>query len=373
MLGVISTIIIILLTISYFYLKCSILKSFATAMAAILGLIIAFSYFEPLADMLISRGRGGQWAQGLAYLILFVLSFAVIRLGTDYVVGANISFGEVSTKITAVISGILTGMIISGVFVNTLAMLPVRMSIPYARFGEEVNASDPDKLMLNADGFVAGFFGWVSKGSLSCGKSFDALHPDFVDGLHLNRVKPIEPEYDERRGKKPDPVKVLTTASSESIVLPKKYGVRIKDVDDHSQTVVKVGVIGREIASGGASDESRNVSFALSQVRLICKAKGASTSTSGSNTVVYPDRYKVAGKPVVKEPWLGEVITFSGSDFNKKRVAWIDIAFNVPDGMEGAFIEFKNNTVVELPKTVESSSEVERELEAEIRGESKEK
>ncbi|KKL69970.1 hypothetical protein LCGC14_2109580, partial [marine sediment metagenome] len=123
MLGAISIIIITLLTISYFYLKCSVLKSFATVMAAILGLIIAFSYYEGLADMLISRGHVSQWAQGFIFFLLFVLSFALIRVGTDYVVGANISFGEVSTRITAVIAGILTGMIISGVFVITIALL----------------------------------------------------------------------------------------------------------------------------------------------------------------------------------------------------------------------------------------------------------
>lgn len=372
MFGAISIILIILLTISYFYLKCPVLKSFATAMAATLGLIIAFSYYEGLADMLISRGRVVQWAQGIVFFLLFVLSFALVRTGTDYVVGANISFGEVSTKITAVVAGLLTGMIISGVFVITVTMLPVRMSVPYARFGEEINARDPDKLMLNADGFVAGFFGWVSKGSLSCGKSFDSLHPDYVDGLHLNRVKPIEQEYDRRRGETPDPIKVLRTASSESIFLPKKYGVRTKDIDDHSQIVVKVGIRGREIADGGASDEEGNVSFALSQVRLICKAKGAAAGTSGSSIVVYPDKYKLAGKPLAQNPGLDEVISFSRSDFNKKREAWIDIAFNVPDNMQAVFLEFKNNTIVELPKQVESSSEVERELEAEVRGESKE-
>jgi len=341
-------------------------------MAAILGLIIAFSYYEGLADMLISRGHVSQWAQGFIFFLLFVLSFALIRVGTDYVVGANISFGEVSTRITAVIAGILTGMIISGVFVITIALLPVRKSFPYARFGEEINTRKPDKVMLNADGFVAGFFGWVSKGSLSCGKSFDALHPDYVDGLHLNRVKPTEPEYDKRR-KKPDPIKVLTTASSESIILPKKYGVRIKDFGDHSRIVVKVGIKGREIADGGAADKDKNVYFALSQVRLICKAKGASTGTSGSSIVVYPDKYKLAGKPLAKEPGLDEVIKFSRNEFNKRGVAWIDIAFNVPDNMQAAFLGFKNNTIVELPKPVESNNEVERELAAEIRGESKKK
>ncbi len=372
MFGAISIILITLLTVAHFYLKSPILKSFATTIAAVLGLIIAFSYYEPLANMLISRGRGGQWAQGCCFFLLFVLSFAIIRMGSDYVVGANISFGEVSTKIVGVISGTITGMIISGVFVITVTMLPVRATIPYARFGEEINVNEPDKLGLNADGFAAGFFGWISKGSLSCDKSFDALHPDYVNGLHLNRVKPIEPKQAPRFSKKADPVKILTIAASDCIVLPKKYSVRIKDVDDHSRTFVRVGIKSSEIAKGGAANKERTVSFALSQVRLICKAKGALNEMSGNSTVVYPDRYLIAGKRPIKDPGLGKVVSFSGKEF-KRGKAWIDLAFNVPSGMQGAFLVFKNNTIVELPKPVESSGAVERELEAEIRGESKEK
>ena len=308
MFGAIATILITLLTVAYFYLKCPILKSFAMMISAVLGLIIAFSYYEPLADVLISRGRGGQWAHGCCFILLFILSFAIIRTGSDYVVGANISFGEISTKIVGVISGIITGMLISGVFVITVTMLPVRATVPYARFEEEINVNEPDKLGLNADGFTAGFFGWISKGSLSCDKSFDALHPDFIDGLHLNRVKPIVPEQDPRYSKKADSVKILTIAASDCIVIPKKYAVRIKDVDDQSRTFVKIGIKSSEIAKGGAANEERTVSFALSQVKLICKAKGALNEMSGSSTVVYTDRYLVAGKPPTNDPGLGGVV-----------------------------------------------------------------
>ena len=154
-------------------------------------------------------------------------------------------------------------------------------------------------------------------------------------------------------------------------MIPKKYAVRIKDVDDHSRTFVKIGIKSGEIAKGGAANKDYTVSFALSQVRLICKAKGSLNEMSGTSTVVYPDRYLVAGKRPVKDPGLGEVVSFSRKEF-KKGKAWIDLAFNVPSGMQGAFLVFKNNTIVELPKPVESSGEIERDLEAEIRGESKE-
>jgi hypothetical protein len=136
--------------------------------------------------------------------------------------------------------------------------------------------------------------------------------------------------------------------------------------------VVKIGIKASAIPKGGALDKKRNIAFALSQVRLICKAKGDKNATSGSGLVVYPDKYKVAGKPLVKSPNLSEVLVFSGEDF-KRRKAWIDLAFNVPSDMQASFLAFKNNTIVELPKPVESSSEIERELEAASRDDKKEK
>ena len=58
---------------------------------------------------------------------------------------------------------------------------------------------------------------------------------------------------------------------------------------------------------------------------------------------------------------LGTIITFAPDDF-QKRVGWLDIAFDIPSDMEAILLQFKQNAVIELPKSVTSTDEIERQL-----------
>ncbi len=62
MFAMILILIIVLLSVAHFYLKSGALVSFATFAAAVFGVIVAFTYYEPLTNMLLSRGYGLQWA-----------------------------------------------------------------------------------------------------------------------------------------------------------------------------------------------------------------------------------------------------------------------------------------------------------------------
>ena len=347
MIAIIGVMVIILLCTAHFYLKSTALTSFTTLFSALLSMILAFNYYEPLANVLISRGRGLQWAHAGSFVLLFVFAFALIRTATDYLVGASIDFGVLVTRITAVVSGIIFGMIISGVLLIAVGMTPLASKWPYGRFaGEEqvIKASSirPDKCLLNPDGFVAALFGWISRGSLSSQKSFAVYHADFINQIHLNR---LETDND-----------VFIVAAAEAVTIPAK-GVRIME---DNRTVIRMGIIGRDIADGGANDADRKVSFTLSQLRLICKEKGQA-DTTGSATVVYPIKVIINKKPGKTEPDLSETITLARNNF-KKGTAWLDIAFQVPKGRIPVLLEFKQNTVVELPKTLTSTNEIENQL-----------
>lgn len=54
-------IIVILLTLAYFYLKCSLLTSFSMFMAAVFATLVTLSYYEVAANLLILRGYGMDW------------------------------------------------------------------------------------------------------------------------------------------------------------------------------------------------------------------------------------------------------------------------------------------------------------------------
>jgi len=347
MIATIAVLIIIVLSVAHFYLKATMLTAFATVFAALLSVMLAFNFYEPLADLLISRGRALQWAQAGTFTLIFVFAFALIRTACDYLIGANIDFGVIPTRVTVVVSGIIFGMVISGVLLIAVGLTPLSPKWPYARFaGQTINASSikPAGLLINSDGFVASLFGWISKGSMSSKKSFAVYHADFVDQIHLNGLKTEDG--------------VFITASADAVKIPPK-GVRVMS---DNRTVIRMGIIGRDIEDGGAKDADGSVSFTLSQIRLICKEK-SQPGTTGSGIVVYPTKVIINKTPGQTDPDLSEVITISRTDF-KKGAAWLDIAFQVPKGKTAVLLEFKNNTVIELPKTVTSTEEIETQLNA---------
>ncbi len=370
MFAMILILIIVLLSVAYFYLKSGALVSFATFAAAVFGVIVAFAYYEPLTNMLLSRGYGGQWASAGIYVVLFVLTFAVIRTVADFMFGQDVELGNVITKTTAVICGVLTGLIISGVLLVALAMAPISAKWPYARLGDgdsavtAANIRSPSKPMIRADGIVTGLFAGISRGSLSSKKSFAVYHTDFLNQVHLNK-------YTAKK-------KVYTVAGNRAVRVPKK-GVRKLDSDNDNLTVVRMEVKNADIKSGGARDAEGDVTFTLGQVRLICKQNGQ-TDTRGSAVAVYPEGRIVsrrrAGKDADKKNLTGvmsgrvlekrslhEIIRLGRDEFKiggKGVDARVDLAFKVPPGKEGVLLEFKQNVVVSVPASVPASEEAER-------------
>ena len=359
-LALVAIIVIILLCIAQFYLKNSALTSFATVISAVFGMIIAFNYYESLADQLISRGYVSQWAQAGCFILLFIIGLAAIRSVGDLLIGSNIDLGLIAKRTAAGICAVTTGLLISGALFIALAMSPLGPKLTYNRFGQTVsNASinNPNKLALNVDGLVAGLFGWISKGSLSSGKNFSMYHADFVDQIHLNGNKASE--------------KVFVISSKKALTLPGKgkQPVRRMEINEQKLTVVRIGIINRDIADGGAKDPANKVSFTPSQIRLICRDTEQSDTIATNAKVVYPAlitiiRDKTTGSEdetfSVKKD-LGTIIDLEGQDF-QKRVGWLDVAFQVSERMEGVLLQFKQNAVIELPKPVTSTDEIEQQL-----------
>jgi hypothetical protein len=342
-------IIIITLCVAHFCLKSSALASFAAVISVVLAFIVSFGYYEVAADILISRGKGGQWAQPTAFLFIFLAVFAVAKSITDSLAKSDVDFGVVAKRVTGVIAGIIVGLIISGVLLVGLAMSPVAAKWPYPRFGEAgISAENPDKCLLNADGLVAGLFGWISRGSLSSQKSFSVYHADFINQLHLNRRKVKDEVY--------------SIAAAGSVVVPAKDGVRIQDFGEYTFTVVSMGVKSGEISDGGAMDKTGRVSFTPAQARLICKERDRARTMGGSAKAVYPEGEIIDQQFVRKR--LDDVIELSRNDFEASsaygRVAWVDFAFRVPSGMTAVLLEFKQNAVTAIPKPVRGTETTEQ-------------
>ncbi len=352
-------VLIILGCVAYQYLKGTLFKGLFTIIITICASVVAFGYFEILADVFVSRSGNTRyaslvpWAQPLSFVLLFVLAFAVLRTIADQLTRQQIDFGLLAERIGRVICGIFLGVILSGLLLTALAMAPLPNKYPYQRFDQRnPNPEKPNKVFLNADGFATGCFSIISKGSFSGKKSFAALHPNFLDQVFLNRHSSA------------GDVSIIT--SSQAIEVPGKKGGEkaavawpapedLKDAGDpnktvslktgHNLTIVRVGIKKSAVKEAGK--------FTLSQLRLICKQKGyAEDPLAGKGKNIYPVGYlKTANQLQIKK--LNDRIEIKRSDFKREDAQrWLDFAFYIPNDLVPALVEFKLNSIAEVPPLV---------------------
>ena len=233
----------------------------------------------------------------------------------------------------------------------TLGLLPMHGKIFYSRFSPDspVALNSPQKPALSTDGFVAGLYRLISSGSMRSSKSFGVLHADYLSQIHLNKFKTKDD--------------ILSICSREALILPTgktKKPVRLITVDEKELTVVRVGVKSKKVDDGGASNASSVLQFFPGQLRLIVKeASDAAEPMAGTATPKYPVGLWEGGK--VTEWELDQIISPDATQI-ENRVYWMDVAFQCSNDKTPILLEFRQNAVIELPKAVESTPEIEREL-----------
>jgi hypothetical protein len=344
------------------YFKGTFVKAFAMIIIAIISSVVAFGFFEMLANLIISRGNDGSmlslvpWAQTLCFILLFAVTFGILQTGAIYLLRQPVDLGFLPERIGRVVCGIILGFIISGLLLTALQMGPLPLSYPYQRFDPaRLNPDNPSGVLLNADGFATGLFGLISKGSLSGKNSFQTLHPNYLDQLFMNRLlgdtssvsglfpaievpKPAVWPASEAVKKQVDSFvselrtrggRVAYEKDGKSVALP------ISTKDTYNPTIVRVGIKKRAIhreptVNGGA--------FTPSQLRLIC------TRSSGEAVNVYPIGYLKKKDEVQISP----EIKLNVGDI-QENARYIDFVFCVPSGYEPKLVGFKLNSIVEIP------------------------
>lgn len=342
--GSLLVVLIILGCVAYQYLKGTLVKSFVVVITSICASVVAFGYFELLANVFISREIFVLWAYPLSFALLFILAFAVLQTIAAQLTRRPIDLGLLPERIGRVVCGIFLGLIVSGLLLTAAAMAPIPAKYPYQRFDEtSLDTENPvgKALKLNADGFATGWFSIVSSGSFSGKRSFATLHPAFLDQLFLNR-------HEITNG-------VSSVTSFDAIEIPKKAvwpaPEGLKDSDGnpvlpksgHNLTIVRVGITTEAIKDGGT--------FTPSQLRVICKQKNDDRDPlAGKGKNIYPVGYlKTANELQIKN--LADHIEIKRSDF-EGRVKEIDFAFYVPNGFVPVLVEFKQNCINQLPPSV---------------------
>ena len=324
---------------AYLFLKGTLAQGVAMIFNAIIAGFIAFGFYEMLSEVLIKYSPGiAVWANLICFVLLFILAFAILQTVAMQLNKEKVDFGTLAEQIGRPVAGIVLGYIITGRLLIAVAMAPLPSQWPYPRFDERnPNPASPSKALLSPDGFVAGLFGTVSKGSLSPlgqAKSFAVLHAGYVDQLYLNRQKVTQ--------------KVTIVTSAPAIAVPRKDGVwfaRDGLRDSEGKALSAPGgeslMLARiAIRRGSLKDAAK---FTLSQLRLICRPKTGEGPLSGVGRAVYPIGYIGSGGRLERKS-LAEIITIDSAKVEGD--VSMDVAFFVPTNLTPALVAFKRNNVV---------------------------
>jgi hypothetical protein len=356
------------------YFKGTVVRAFATIIIAICASMVAFGFFEVLANVFISRGDNSRflslvpWAQTLCFLLLFILTFAILQTGLTLLTRHPVDLGFLPERIGRVICGLIVGLIVSGLLVTAFEMAPLPLGYPYQRFDPmKLDVKRPKGVLLNANGFATGVFSLLSNGSFSGKRSFASLHPDYLDQLFLNRLlgagevgivsstapaievpKPavwpapqaIAEQVDAFVGElRTRGGKVAYDQAGASVSLP------VSPESGYIPTIVRVGIKRKAIKGASAVNGG---AFTPSQLRLICKRKGyGDDPLAGTATNIYPIGHLKSADQIQVSPQ----IKVGTDDFQDNAgTKYIDFVFCVPNGFDPVLVELKLNSVVEIPR-----------------------
>jgi hypothetical protein len=316
----------------------SLVRSFAILMSAILGAFLAINFHEALADIMIGSDIMAWKAHGIAMLLIFLLAFAILAAISIKLLSGEIAFGGLIDKIGGSVIALFTGYVISGVLISSLSLLSGSNSFPYERFSSgRPDMQKPSGALLSPDGFIAGFFGFVSDGSLAGSNSFAALRAGFNDSAAIDRLA-AEKKLSPLGGKNviqgtpviwPAPANTTDAAGK---ALPESSGGELVFV----RLTMTRAAIGKD-----------SPNFLLGQLRMICRSKDSKgPANEGSGVAVYPIGYMKTPTGLTLESANAIVSLADAASSGTKA---IDFAFYVPAGTRPSLIEIKRNIVVQAP------------------------
>lgn len=349
----IAVLIIILGSAALFWFKGTLSKSFAFFFSSVIGLTIAFSYFEPLGDLLIGKAKNETmlpWSYTIGFLVIFIISFAVVTVITVYLTKLREERVGSDDKIASTIIGGLGGLVVSGTVLASLSLAPME-KIPYQRFdGNQIDLSNPNKVIFNADGFVTGWFSKISKGSLSGKNSFAVMRPDFLNQNYLNQhfIKQNVAALNKNDALE-IPSKLAVWSLDENLV--KSDGQPYNPPANTNPVVIKIGFK----PDAAAFSEK----YVLAQVVAVCKEDtDAANPTSGSGINIYPAGYLTGSGKLAEKTSLSDIIDLNVTGKDN----FVNFVFPVPQGYTPVLVKFRQNSIAGLPKPASAEQVQESEM-----------
>ncbi len=136
----------------YLFLKSTLIKAFATAIAAVCAAAAALGFFGILASTLVNLSGNMdllvQWGEPLSFVLLFVVAFAVLQTIVNLLTKHVIDLGFWPERAGRALSGLFLGFTLSRVLCSILIMsfLPGLQTNTFGKYMSYRGINPPKKV-----------------------------------------------------------------------------------------------------------------------------------------------------------------------------------------------------------------------------------
>lgn len=211
--------VLIVLALGYVWLTRGFFSALIHLICTLIAGAIAFGVWEPLSLAILNAASPGgftsflggtAWAMGLA--LPFAASLALLRVGVDKMLPANVNPGTVTDYIGGGLCGAASGVITAGILVISLGFLRLEsgfMGATHVVYDNNGNIVRENAILVPLDKITAGFYGRLSEAAFRSGEPLAKWHPNlqdegaalrlsFGEGRARNTTKPEDFEILER-------------------------------------------------------------------------------------------------------------------------------------------------------------------------------
>jgi hypothetical protein len=166
--------ILIMLATAYAFFGQGLLTAFAMTVNVLVAGLVAFCFFEPLADALrqaISGSPVEGYEEWICMMGLFVISLGLLRLTTNAVAPSEPELMPILQQIGGALCGLVTGYLAAGFIVCAMQTLPIAED--FLGFSAKIEAAGGMRRYLPPDRVWLAMMQAASTGPLDNDETFD--------------------------------------------------------------------------------------------------------------------------------------------------------------------------------------------------------